>query len=370
MAIVMSEDIAIDLVGKLDQFDFAAKFSTPATGVTAIYGPSGCGKTTLLRAMAGLTRLNGSVKLGRTIWQDDPQFIPVYQRRLGYVFQDAHLFPHLSVRGNLLFCRAKKAKQQVGWHQKLDFDVVIDMLGLGPLLARMPFHLSGGERQRVAIGRALLSKPEIVLMDEPLAALDKKARFEILPYLELLRDQLRLPIFYISHDMDEVEQLASHLVLMEKGKVVANGRLTDLQTDLSLPLARNRNASVDLYGEIANFDKANGLYEIVVAGNTIIVPANFKLKNQHVRLRIDASDCSLAVERPQKTSILNILEGEIIDFLQLNGAEIIAVINIGSKKSPARLVVRLSHYSWKKLDLHTGDKAYVLIKGIAILTQQ
>nr|AWL98755.1 molybdenum ABC transporter ATP-binding protein [Bradyrhizobium amphicarpaeae] len=216
--------------GSLGNFTLDAELGVPASGITAIFGPSGCGKTTVARCIAGLQRMaDGFCAIDGDIWQDRHLFRPVHRRPIGYVFQEASLFPHLSVRGNLLFGAPRAADGQIA------FDEVAELLGLAALLDRSPHRLSGGERQRVAIGRALLSQPKLLLMDEPLAALDRTTKNEILPFLERLHDRLSLPVFYISHDMTEIERVADHLVLMERGRVIGAGPLHTFQNDPALP---------------------------------------------------------------------------------------------------------------------------------------
>ena len=201
--------------GSIGSFSLDAAFETPARGVTALFGPSGCGKTTVLRCIAGLNRLRqGFCAIDGEIWQDASSFAPTHRRPIGYVFQEASLFPHLSVRRNLLY--GAGGPRRAGQSDAIRFDEVVDLLGLGALLDRAPRHLSGGERQRVAIGRALLSRPKLMLMDEPLSALDRQAKDEILPFLERLHASLSLPVIYVAHDMDEIERLADHLVLMDR----------------------------------------------------------------------------------------------------------------------------------------------------------
>lgn len=221
--------------GRLGGFTLDAELSVPASGVTAIFGPSGCGKTTVARCIAGLQRIaDGFCAVDGEIWQDRSSFRPVHRRPIGYVFQEASLFSHLSVRGNLLFGAPRAAGAQIA------FDEVIELLGLARLLDRSPHRLSGGERQRVAIGRALLSQPKLLLMDEPLAALDRSTKNEILPFLERVHERLSLPAFYISHDMAEIERFADHLVLMEQGCVIGSGRLDDLRPALPSAASRGR----------------------------------------------------------------------------------------------------------------------------------
>lgn len=221
--------------GRLGRFVLDASLNVPASGVTAIFGPSGCGKTTIARCIAGLQRLSdGFCAIDGDVWQDGDAFRPAHRRPVGYVFQEPSLFPHLSVRRNLLYGAPKAAATSIG------FDEVVELLGITALLDRSPHHLSGGERQRVAIGRALLSQPKLLLMDEPLAALDRSTKDEILPFLERLHDRLSLPVLYISHDMAEIERFADHLVLMEYGRVVDVGPLNALRPALPPSPSRDR----------------------------------------------------------------------------------------------------------------------------------
>lgn len=206
--------IEVSLKGMTGSFGLDASFSVPAQGVTAIWGPSGSGKTTLLRAMAGLTRLAGHVRIGTDVWQDGQRFVPVHKRRIGYVFQEASLLPHLSVRGNLDFALKRNGGCTV------DFDGLTDRLKLVPLLSRSVRKLSGGERQRVALARTLMSAPEILLMDEPLSSLDGEARAEIVPMIASLSRDTALPVLYVSHDAYEVERLADRVLRMSKGRII------------------------------------------------------------------------------------------------------------------------------------------------------
>ena len=228
--------IRAGFAGLLGRFSLNVAFTTPMRGITALFGPSGSGKTTTLRCIAGLQHLAGKLTVGAEIWQEDSAciFRKPHQRSIGYVFQEPSLFPHLSVRRNLLY-GARRAIRD-GGVQPISEDDVIDLLGLGQLLDRSPHALSGGERQRVAVGRALLSQPRLLLMDEPLAALDRATKDDILPYFEALHGALSVPILYVSHDMAEVERLADHLVLLDQGRVIASGPLSELEAEPSLPL--------------------------------------------------------------------------------------------------------------------------------------
>ena len=275
----MSGVLRVAFRGSVGKFALDAAFEAPAVGVTALFGPSGCGKTTVLRCIAGLLRLpDGLCDVDGDLWQTPAgAFAPTHRRPLGYVFQEPSLFSHLSVRRNLLF---GAPRGQTGGERAIAFDEIAELLGLTALLDRSPRNLSGGERQRVAIGRALMSQPKLLLMDEPLSALDRNTRNEILPFLERLHDRLSLPIIYVTHDIAEVDRLADHVVLMRKGRVVASGRLTDIQSDPSLPLGRARDAAVGLAGAVEGYDKEYGLLAIGVRGGRFWTPPR-KTRSAH-----------------------------------------------------------------------------------------
>lgn len=358
----MTKDIEIRLNGTLGTFHLDVSFKAPGVGITVLFGPSGSGKTSVLRAIAGLTRLAGTVKIGDAIWQDEKTFLPVYKRPIGYVFQEASLFAHLSVRRNLTYGMPKKGRAHTP-----QFDEVVDILGIGHLVDRMPQNLSGGERQRVAIGRALLSDPSVLLMDEPLSALDRTTRDEILPYLERLHDKLRLPVFYITHDMTEVERLADHLVLIENGQIIRAGALETLQADLTLPLAQKREAAITLSAtEGTNHD---GLLSLHVKGGTFLIPSAPLQKGKNLRLRIAASDVSLTLEKPAATSILNILPARILSTKDLNTGEKLVLLGLGEKGDGAHILSRLTHYSWNKLCLKEGATLFAQVKGVAVIAR-
>jgi molybdate transport system ATP-binding protein len=352
--------IRIAFRGRLGRFDLDAAFTIPATGVTALFGPSGCGKTTVLRCIAGLQKFsNGFCAIAGETWQDDKKFLPTYERPIGYVFQEASLFAHLSVERNLRY-GAPRANP-------VFFDEVTGLLNLSPLLDRSPQNLSGGERQRVAIGRALLSQPRLLLMDEPLAALDRRTKEEILPFLEILQHRVGLPIIYVTHDMTEVERLADHLVLMDTGRVTAAGPLADLQSDLSLPLARDRDAAVSLDATITGYDASYGLATLTVGDAAFQVPSGPITIGERRRLRICATDVSLARDRPTRTTISNILPARIISASLLDQHEMIIVLAIGPT---ARLLSRVTRRSWETLQLEPGVSLYAQVKGVALAAKR
>ena len=353
--------------GRLGGFLLDATFSVPATGVTAIFGPSGCGKTTVARCLAGLQHLPGGFcAIDGDIWQDASTFRQAHQRPIGYVFQEASLFSHLSVKRNLLYGvpRGTNTHGPGG----IGLDEVIELLGLSRLLERSPHNLSGGERQRVAIGRALLSQPRLLLMDEPLSALDGPTKSEILPFLERLHERLALPVFYISHDMSEIERLADHLVLMEHGNVVATGPLQALQSDPSLPLAGAREAVVSLDATIDAHDSTYGLLTLRVAGGHLQVPAPATKAGKRQRLRIAASDVSIARNAPDASSILNVLPARIISNTPLGQGEVIVVLALGTDGSGAQLLARITRRSWDLLGLADATSVYAQVKGVSLVS--
>ncbi len=352
--------------GPVGRFVLDAVFSVPATGVTALFGPSGCGKTTVLRCMAGLHRIgNGACSIDGDVWQDAETFKPAHQRPIGYVFQEASLFPHLSVRQNLLYGAPRRAPAG----HAIELDEVTSLLGLTALLDRSPLHLSGGERQRVAIGRALLSQPRLLLMDEPLSALDRPTKDEILPFLERLHATLALPVVYVSHDMAEVERLADYLVLMDAGRIVASGPLADLQSDPSLPLATARDASVSLDAVVEGYDAEFGLATLAVPGGTFLVPSAAIAQGSHRRLRIVAGDVSLA-RTPQQSTIINVMPARILSATASGGHEVTAVIGLGEHGDGAKLLARVTLRSWRLLDLAEGMNIHAQVKGVALVQGQ
>jgi molybdate transport system ATP-binding protein len=353
--------------GRIGNFSLDASFTAPATGVTAIFGPSGCGKTTVARCLAGLHYLPGSFcAIDGDIWQDPSTFRKAHQRPIGYVFQEASLFSHLSVKRNLLY-GTPRGVDATG-PEGIGLDEVIELLGLAKLLDRSPQNLSGGERQRVAIGRALLSQPKLLLMDEPLSALDRPTKSEILPFLELLHGRLSLPVIYISHDMSEIERLADHLILMQHGKVVGAGPLQVLQSDPSLPLAGAREAAVSLDATVEAHDTAYGLLTLHVAGARLLVPAPAVAAGKRQRLRIAASDVSIACAAPGTSSILNVLPARIVSKSLLGHGEVIVVLALGADGCGAQLLARITLRSWDLLGLAEGMNVFAQVKGVSLVS--
>jgi molybdate transport system ATP-binding protein len=352
--------------GNLGPFSLDASFVVPARGVTAIFGASGSGKTTVARCLAGLHHLPGSFcAVDGDIWQDDATFRKTHQRPIGYVFQEASLFSHLTVKRNLLYGAPNDV--QTSSHNGIGFDEVIELLGLARLLDRSPHNLSGGERQRAAIGRALLSQPKLLLMDEPLSALDLTTKSEILPFLERLHARLSLPVFYISHDMLEIERLADNLILMQHGKVVGVGPLQVLQSDPSLPLAGTRDAAVSLEATVEARDSGYGLLTLRVAGGRLLVPAPPIAAGTPQRVRIAASDVSIARTAPDASSILNVLPARIVSSSPLGHGEVVVVLALGADGCGARLLARITRRSWDQLGLAEAMGVFAQVKGVSLV---
>ncbi len=360
--------IAARFRGTLGTFALEVAFDAPMRGVTALFGPSGCGKTTVLRCVAGLQRLaDGDLAVGDEVWQAGSTFRPPWERAVGYVFQEASLFSHLSVRRNLLYGQRRALRRGAG--AAVRFDEVVGLLGIEALLDRAPLRLSGGERQRVAVGRALLTQPRLLLMDEPLAGLDRFSKDEILPYLEGLHAALAIPILYVSHDLAEVERLADHLVLMEAGRTLACGTLQDLQADPELPVARLPEASVALSATVAGYDPDYGLATLAVDGGTIVVPGDYGTPGAARRMRVRAADVSLAREPPTASTILNILPARITAAEAQDAAQINVVVRLGSAGQGARLLARITRKSWVTLGLRPGDLVHAQVKSIALVPE-
>ena len=355
----MTAPLTVALAGRLGAFDVDVAFIAPPRGVTGVFGPSGCGKTTALRAIAGLVRLTGTLEVEGEVWQDATTFRPAYRRPIGYVFQEASLFPHLSVRRNLVY-----GAPALGGTVR--FDEIVDLLGLAGLLNRAPQNLSGGERQRVAIGRALLSEPKLLLLDEPLSALDHAMREEILPFLERLLANLALPALYVTHDRSEIERLAHHVVLMDKGRVTAVGPLAALQSDPALPLAGRRDAAVVLEGRVETYDDRYGLATLAVAGARLHVPCDRPPDGARRRLRIAAGDVSLARDQLHESTILNIVPARILSAAPAGPHAMVAVVGLGRGGDGDRLLARLTRKSWDNLGLGAGVAVFAQVKSVAL----
>lgn len=341
----------------------------PARGVSVLFGPSGSGKTTCLRVLAGLEpNAVGVVRVGDTVWQDSAQRLmrPVHRRALGYVFQEASLFDHLSVQGNLMFGhqRTPAAERRHGW------DHGLELLGIAHLLQRMPHELSGGERQRVAIARALATSPRVLLMDEPLASLDAARKAEILPWLEQLHERLDIPVVYVTHSPDEMARLGDHLVLLENGRVRAQGPVMALMTRLDLPLAHGDAAASLIDARAVGFSPADSLSVLEFDGGRLLLPqarAHPLPAQTPVRIRIQARDVSLSLQMPEQTSVLNILPATVVDIVDDTPGQVLVGLALGDGARPVRLLSRISQLSARRLALAPGMAVYAQIKGVAMV---
>lgn len=351
--------IDVHLDGQLGAFSLDVGFQVPMQGVTALFGPSGCGKTSILRSVAGLHHIPGRIVVGGDVWQDATQFRPPHKRSIGYIFQEASLFQHLSVRKNLTYGE----RRSKGSHGAIRLDDVVDLLGLSHLIDRHPAHLSGGERQRVSIGRALLSQPRLLLMDEPLSALDRMAKDEILPYFEALHANLSIPIILVSHDISEVERLADHLVVLKAGSVVSSGPLNLALTDPDLPFGRGRDSAAVLPATVLRKDK-DGIAVLDAFGTEILVIGDELEAGNPVRVRIAASDVSIARERPASSSILNLLSARIVGIDPIGSAEVNVRLSLAERQG-FDFIARLSQRSLARLDLKIGETVVAQIKSVS-----
>jgi len=332
----------------------------PSRGVTAIFGPSGSGKTTLLRCIAGLEKANkGFLSFKGEIWQNEKTFLPVHQRPLGYVFQEASLFPHLTVMGNLRYGLDRSKEQQ-----KVSLEQAIELLGIGHLLERKPDRLSGGERQRVGIARALAVSPCILLMDEPLAALDLARKQEILPYLERLHDALEIPVLYVTHSPDEMARLSDYLVVMESGKVVAEGPLTETLARLDLPIRLGKEREVVLDAVIGELDQDWHLARMDFAGGSLWGRDRGIAVGKHVRLRVPISGVSLSLEPQQQSSIINSLPGHIE---AIAPDEHLGLTIVKVRLGESSLLARVTRRSVETLKLVPGKAVWAQIKSVAVV---
>jgi len=352
--------MSLQLKFELKRTDFALNVDLrlPGRGVTTLFGPSGCGKTTLLRCIAGLERASGSLMVNEQMWQDATHFIPTHQRAIGYVFQEASLFPHLSVRGNLQY-----GMKRTRGNGNVAIDPIIDLLGIGALLDRKPDGLSGGERQRVAIARALAVDPKLLLMDEPLAALDLKRKQEILPYLDRLQATLEIPILYVTHSPDEVVRLAHHLIVMDAGRVVASGELADTLSQLDLPVKLGQEAGVVIESLVGSIESQWHLTRMDFDGGSVWIRDPGLVHGAKARVRILASDVSLAREQPGKSSIQNVLQGQIDG---IRDDEHPGLVLVRVKVGRSALLARVTKRAVSELALKVGDPVWTQVKSVAL----
>jgi len=342
-------------------FSLEASFSAPLPGVTALFGRSGSGKTTLINLIAGLLAPDsGEIRLGDQVLTDTRRGIAVAveQRRMGYVFQDPRLFPHLTVEGNLRYGekRAGAAPPVIG------FEEIVALLGLATLLQRRPRQLSGGERQRVSLGRALLSRPRLLLLDEPLASLDVERREEVLPYLVALRDRLSVPMVYVSHDFEEVLRLATHVVLLDGGRVLAHGAVSEMSLDPQLQhIVGPDLVGAVLEGVVTRLDAQRGTAELAVGTGTLQVALRDVPLGARVRLQLLARDVILATQPVQGLSVRNALASTVIAIADDEFGGVLVKLDVGG----ALVLARITHAAREALNLQPGDAAWTLVKAVS-----
>jgi molybdate transport system ATP-binding protein len=355
-------EIALDVRIAFGEFDFQIDHRMPIEGIVGLFGPSGCGKSTLLRIMSGLERnARGQIRFGDEVWQDTERgtFMPPHKRGVGYVFQDVRLFPHLSVAGNLRY--ADKRSRRID--SAIDIEGVVAALDLAPLMTRRPSSLSGGERQRVAIGRTLLTRPRLLLMDEPLAALDVRRKAEILPYIERLPQTFRVPVIYVTHSIDEVTRLAERMLVLANGRKVTYGPVVEALERLDLqPIAGRFEAGVVLTGRVTRHDLTYRLTHLDLHGKEIVMPMADVALGSDVRLRIRARDVALATKAPENISIRNVLPGTIAEIVEEpDTAFAETLVDIGG----ANIRARVTRSAVAALALTRGKPVFVLFKSIA-----
>lgn len=361
----MSDALQIDVQLQRQDFALQVQLALPLQGVTVLWGASGSGKTTLLRCIAGLERARGRVQRGSTVWQDDAAglFMPVWQRRLGVVFQEASLFDHLDVRGNLDYGLrrlppAERPAAQAALAQALQ------VLGIAHLQDRATHTLSGGERQRVAIARALATRPQLLLLDEPLAALDSARKREVLPWLQALRCHLQLPMLYVTHSADEAAQLADTLVVLEQGRVRVSGPVAEVLASVDLPVHLGDDVGALVTGTVAGSDADWGLCRLALPGGELWVAATGETPGTVLRLRILARDVSITLERAQGTSIQNHLPCVVEQLApEPGGHQVLVRLNAGGTPLLARLTARAVH----QLQLRPGLAVWAQIKAVSLV---
>lgn len=345
-------------------FKLNIKFDLPSNGITALFGKSGSGKTSLLRCIAGLeNKAKGYLALGKTIWQDGNSFIPVYQRGIATVFQESRLFPHLSIKENLLYgCQRNQSRQAL-----LSYDDAIHLLGIDSLLSKDINVLSGGQCQRVAIARALLANPQLLLMDEPLASLDKNSKQEILPYLEALQKKINIPIIYVSHTLDEVLQLADTMLLIDKGSVIEQGDINQLLTRTDLPLAHYNEACSILSGTVQRHEENYHLSYVSIASGNMGLTAINKAIGETVKLRILARDVSIALSCADDSSISNIFPVLITDITTTkNPSKMIITLSVGNEFLLAQLTAKSVANLHLQEKMKNKETVYAQVKSVAL----
>jgi molybdate transport system ATP-binding protein len=346
-------------------FDLDIRLQIPSSGITAIYGPTGSGKTTLLRCIAGLERGvqadDIQINYSGVWWQKQDHFVPAHMRGIGYVFQDAKLLPHLNVQGNLDFATKRNRSGKAA-----DLSQIISWLSLDHLLDKSVLQLSGGEAQQVAIARALATGPELILMDEPLSALDQPARARILPFLNRLHENLSVPIVYVSHSLEEITYLADNIILLHKGRVTAAGSVFEMSSQADLTLSRDESAGSVISCSIRKHDEDFGLSELQFDGGCLYVTQRDEPVGSSIRVRIPARDVSITLTPDNNSSILNIMQARVDAIEPCDKTRFLVRLAVGKHF----LLARITGKSVRHLQLETGKIVYAQIKSVALLSEQ
>ncbi len=355
--------IAIELHLIREKFSLSLKTELPSHGISAIYGPSGAGKTTLLRWIAGLEKnTKGSLSFNEDIWENGSYYLPTQRRKIAYVFQDARLFPHLDVVGNLEYAYRRRFN-----NNGPTIENVCDWFELEQLLQNDTSNLSGGEKQRIALARALLSSPQLILMDEPLGSLDRQSKERILSLLENIHQHLSAPVIYVSHDIEEVSRLAEHLLILDSGKISAQGPLIELSSQQNLNFNHEEQAASIIDATIRNHDQKYQLTELTIDNQLPLFITNINSKvGTKVRVRIPARDISITLEEAHNSSILNILPATIDAIEETNNARMLVRVKIAEQF----LLIRITHKSVDRLQLKIGKTVYAQIKTVALLSEK
>jgi molybdate transport system ATP-binding protein len=353
--------ISVDVRHRLGQFELEARFETKGK-LTALFGPSGSGKTSLINMIGGLLRpASGRIEASGRVFVDTPAgvFVPRHRRRVGYVFQDARLFPHLTVLQNLNYGRWFTPAAE----RYADLDQIVALLGIGHLMGRRPTALSGGERQRVAIGRALAASPRLILMDEPLASLDEARKAEILPHIERLRDELEIPIVYVSHSIAEVARLATDIVVLDRGKVAALGPTADIMLRTGLLAGEEQGEGGAVLGmEVVSKDQRFDIGVLRSVAGEMRVPGLKAAIGDHVRLRVRARDVMLALDRPERISGLNVLSGDVVSVEHMQDAHVDVLVDCSGE----RIVARITRLSAETLPIRPGTRVFAIVKSVSL----
>ena len=358
-----SDDRQLSVRYQLSRADFSldVNIEIASQGITGVFGSSGAGKTTLLRCMAGLEQPDaGRLVVNGSVWEDSDTGVnrAIHERRIGYVFQEARLFRHLDVSQNLRYGEKRLAKQD----SQVEFDHVVELLGLASLLQRSPATLSGGEAQRVAIGRALLRGPELILMDEPLASIDAARRDEVLPFIERLHVDVGLPIIYVSHSIEEMCRICDQLAVMDGGRILVDGDLQSVLLQTEVPMLSGREAGAVINAKVEEFESSDNLTRVATSSSQLWVQGNNGLPAAELRLRVRANDVSLCLQRPQKTSILNVLEATVVRIQEEASGSMLVHVRAGTDD----LLARVTRRSCVELLLEPGTAVFAQVKSIAV----